>query len=178
MYGSEERRAANRHASKSINEAIRTGNPYYGPIKNTLSQLGEIEWRFPFLTQALVFIVSCIVLLILAVLYITVGFVAQVSSIFWRLIRQARHDMQGKPTIEKTGFIVAIGIYSVIWAPLWLIQLPLFIVGWIWERLGFFTLIVVVLVVGIVWFYTSPSAEIPFMSDFSRKIHAFLQSMK
>jgi hypothetical protein len=38
--------------SMNINEVIQTGNPYYSPIKNISSQLGEIEWRFPFLAQA------------------------------------------------------------------------------------------------------------------------------
>jgi hypothetical protein len=161
-----------------INTVIQTGNPYHTPITNISSQLREIEWRFPFVTQALVFVVSCIVLVILIVLYITIGLISQISSIFSYLIQQARQDMRGKPAIEKTGFIVAIGIYFLIWVPLWLIQLPFFVVGWIWELLGYFTLVLVLLFVGLIWFYISPSAEIPFMSDLSRQIHAFLESAK
>ena len=95
----------------NINQVIQTGNPYYGPIKHMAVQLSEVEWRFPFLAQALVFLTSCVVLVILALLYITVGLIAQISAIFSYLIQQARQDMQGKPTIEKTGFIVAIGVY-------------------------------------------------------------------
>lgn len=118
-----------------INVVIRTGNPYAGPIRTISSQLGKIEWRFPFLTQTLVFLVSCLILVILTLLYITLGLVAQVSSIFSHLIQQARLEMRGKPAIEKTGYIVAIGIYFAIWAPLWIVQLPFFTLGWLWEIL-------------------------------------------
>jgi hypothetical protein len=161
----------------NINDVVQTGNPYYNPITNIASQLGEIEWRFPYLAQALVLITSCVVLVILALLYITVGLISQVSSIFSYLIQQARQDMRGKPTIEKTGYIVAIGVYFLMWAPLWIVQLPLFIVGWIWEVLGYFSLIVFVLVAVFVWFYASPSAEIPLMAELSRRIHAFVESI-
>ena len=85
----------------NINEIIRSGNPYHGPIQTIVAQLGEIEWRFPFLTQALVFIVSCIVLILLITLYMTVGLIAQISAIFGHLMSQAQQDMQGKTTITK-----------------------------------------------------------------------------
>lgn len=80
----------------NINQVIQMGNPDYGPIKHISAQLSLIEWRFPFLAQVLVLITSCIVLLILAVLYITVGLISQISTIFSCLIQQARQDMKGK----------------------------------------------------------------------------------
>jgi len=162
----------------NINQVIQTGNPYYGPIKHISAQLSLIEWRFPFLAQVLVLLTSCVVLVILAVLYITVGLISQVSTIFSYLIQQARQDMKGKPTIEQTGFIVAIGIYFLLWAPLWVVQLPLFIVGWVWELLGYFSLVVFVLVAVLIWFYVSPAAEIPLMAEFSHRIHAYLESIR
>ena len=64
------------------------------------------------------------------------------------------------------------------WAPLWLIQLPLFIVGWIWELLGYFSLVVFVLIAVLVWFYLSPTAEIPLLMELSRRIHALLESIQ
>jgi hypothetical protein len=118
------------------------------------------------------------VLVILALLYITIGLISQVSSIFSYLIRQARQDMVGKATIEKTGYIVAIGVYFLLWAPLWIVQLPLFIVGWIWEIMGYFSLIVFILLAVLVWFYVSPSAEIPLMAELSRRIHTWMESIQ
>ena len=164
--------------SVNINQVIQTGNPYYGPIKHISAQLSLIEWRFPFLVQVLVLITSCVVLLVLAVLYSTVGLISQVSTIFSYLIQQARQDMKGKPTIEQTGFIVAIGIDFLMWAPLWIVQLPLFIVGWVWELLGYFSLVVFVLIAVLAWFYLSPAAEIPLMAEFSYRIHALLESIR
>lgn len=105
------------HHNYNINDVIRTGNPYFGPIEHIASQLGEIEWRFPFLAQVLVCITSCLVLLILVILYSTVGLISQITSIFSYLIQQARQDMQDKPTIEQTGFLGAIGIYFLLWVP-------------------------------------------------------------
>lgn len=161
----------------NINDVIQTGNAYFGPIKHIAAQLGEIEWRFPFLAQALVFVTSCLVLLILVILYSTVGLISQITSIFSYLIQQARHDMRDKPTIEQTGFLVAIGIYFLLWAPLWIVQLPLFLIGWIWQWLGYFSLAVLIVVGVLVWFYLSPAAGIPLLVEFSRRLHAFVESM-
>lgn len=162
----------------NINDVIQTGNPYFGPIRHISAQLGEIEWRFPFLAQALVFVTACLVLFILVILYSTVGLISQITSIFSYLIQQARHDMQGKPTIEQTGFLVAIGIYFLLWAPLWIVQLPLFIVGWLWQWLGYFSLVVLIVGGVLVWFYLSPTAEIPLLTEFSRRIHTFVESIR
>jgi hypothetical protein len=141
----------------TINEAIARGNPYQHPIVDLLTQLGEMKWRFPFFTQALVFFASCVVLVMLVVLYLTVGLIAQVSSIFSYLIQDARQDMRGRSTIEKTGYIVAIGVYFLIWAPLWIIQLPLFLVGWIWETFGYFTLLLLIVLAAAWWYYGAPA---------------------
>lgn len=146
--------------------SIQGHNPYGRPIAQVFDQLRNLEWKIPFVTDVIVLCVSCIVLVILAILYVTVGVVAHVSSIFTSLIEQAREDMQGKPTIEKTGYIVAIGVYFAFLAPLWLIQLPFLIVGWIWEIFGYFSLIVLAVLLLIYWVVRSPLIEVPFLERF------------
>jgi hypothetical protein len=73
---------------------------------------------------------------------------------------------------------VAIGVYFLLWAPLWIVQLPLFLVGWIWQLLGYFSLVVFVLIGLVVWFYLSPAAEIPMMGEVSRRIHGWLEAVR
>jgi hypothetical protein len=51
-------------------------------------------------------------------------------------------------------------------------------VGWVWQGLGYFSLIFFVLVAGLVWFYLSPTAEIPLLGEFSRRVHAWMESIR
>ena len=120
--------------------------------------------------QALITTVFCLVLAILALLYVTVGLVAHVSSIFAGLIEQAREDMSEKSTIEKTGFIVAIGIYLLFLAPLWLIQLPFLIIGWIWEFIGYFTFVFLAAILIVYWIYASSTIDVPLLEQFIEQV--------
>lgn len=151
------------------------GNPYGVPIKSIFRQIRELEWTFPFFTQVLVIAVFCLVLALLALLYVTVGVVAHVSSIFAGLIEQARQDMSGKSTIEKTGFIVAIGIYLIFLAPLWLIQLPFLTIGWIWEIFGYFTLVLLAAALIVYWIYASPIIDVPILERFIEQLLGYLR---
>lgn len=80
--------------------------------------------------------------------------------------------MKGKPTIEKTGFIVAIGICSTVGA---IVDRATAVVH-CWLDLGVAGLF---LARGLRFdSRLSPAAEIPLMAELSRRIHAYLESIR
>ncbi len=123
-------------------------NPFYRPCVTFKTNLTNIAWEFPYLPAAINAVVLILILAILCILFMTIGIAAQISTMFYRLIEEAGGHMRTVPAVEKSGYAVAIGIYLLVFIPLWLIQAPFQLLGMLWERFGFYSLIVLGLAVG------------------------------
>lgn len=123
-------------------------NPFYRPCVTFKTNLSNIAWEFPYLPAFINAAVLVLILVILAALFMTVGIAAQISTMFYRLIEEAGAHMRSVPAVEKSGYAVAIGIYLLVFIPLWLIQAPFQLLGIVWERFGFYTLIAIALAIG------------------------------
>jgi hypothetical protein len=143
-------------AVNATNPATAEGNPFYEPIKSIAAQVRGLSWTFPYIVEILVWVVSFIVILVLCALYITIGIISQLSSTFGRLIKHTQRQLKDKSAMQKTGFIMAIGVYSVIWLPFWILQLPFYLIGLTW---GFFNrpfrivFSIILIIIGIFIFY-------------------------
>jgi hypothetical protein len=104
-------------------------NPYFAPIKRFHSTLGAIEWRFPFIPSLVNAGVLLLIILVLCSLYATVGIASQISSSLLALIKEAQKEFRHGPSVEKSGYAVAIGIYLCLFIPIWLVQSPFRLLG-------------------------------------------------
>ena len=79
-----------------------------------------------------------IVLLLFACLFITIGLVSQIAGVFRGLILDTQKHLREGTAVERSAQVVSIGIYSPLFVPCWLIQLPFSTIGSLWSshRLG------------------------------------------
>ena len=108
-------------------------NPFGEPIHNHVCALLSIKWSFPYLPQLIQSIVLPVVIGVLSVLYVTIGIASQIVSMFLNMIRDAQMAMANVSSVEKSGYVVAIGIYCIMLAPFWLLQFPLWGLGKLYE---------------------------------------------
>ena len=121
-------------------------NPFRRPIRKFVSDIGGIQWQLPYFPQAIEVVVLLFVLVVTTILYLTVGIASQISGIFQSLMLDARHQIKTGGLIEKSAYAVAAGIYLLLWLPFWLLLLPFSILGWLWKHLGYFGLVIAIVV--------------------------------
>ena len=85
----------------------------------------------PFLHNVVSSLVFILVILILIFLYPTVGLCIQLARVFGGLIQENIAEMKPKPTVEKIGHAVAIGVYVLFFLLFGIVALPFYIVGWV-----------------------------------------------
>jgi hypothetical protein len=113
-------------------------NPYLRPIKSIVRQMKAVPLPFPYVPQLIQLAVLVSVLVLFACLFITIGIIAQVAGVFRGLILDTqKHLRQGSP-VERSAQAISIGIYSLLFVPFWLVQLPFSLTGSLWSshRLG------------------------------------------
>ena len=113
-------------------------NPYVRPITNIVRQMKAVPFPFPYVPQLVQLAVLASVLALFACLFITIGLVSQIAGVFRGLIFDAqKHLREGSP-VERSAQAVSVGIYSLLFLPFWMIQLPFSLVGSLWSshRLG------------------------------------------
>jgi len=110
-------------------------NPFGDPIRNHVRVLLSIKWSFPYIPQLIQSIVLPIVIGVLSILYITIGIASQIVSMFLNMIRDAQSAMVNVTSVEKSGYVVAIGIYCIMLSPFWLLQFPLWALGKLYESI-------------------------------------------
>jgi len=130
-------------------------NPFRRPIKKFLSDIAAIQWQLPYFPQAIEVSVLLCVLVVTTVLYLTVGIASQIAGIFQSLMLDARHQIVSGSLIEKSAYAVAAGIYLLLWFPFWLLLLPFSILGFLWKHLGYFGLILVVVIGALIYLATA-----------------------
>jgi hypothetical protein len=121
-------------------------NPFRRPIRKFVSDIAGIQWQLPYFPQVVEVAVLLFVLVVTTILYLTIGIASQVSGIFQNLMLDARHQIKTGSLVEKSAYAVAAGIYLLLWLPFWILLLPFTILGWLWKHLGYFGLIVAVVV--------------------------------
>ena len=113
-------------------------NPYLRPINNVVHQMKAVPFPFPYVPQLVQLIVLTSVLLLFAGLFITIGLVSQIAGVFRGLILDAQKHLREESAVERSAQAVSIGIFSLLFVPFWLVQLPFSFIGSLWSshRLG------------------------------------------
>jgi hypothetical protein len=111
-------------------------NPYARPVRDFLGQALQMRWQFPFIPQVIQLLAFLLMIAVCVILYCTVGLASQVSGAFWKLIVDAKGRMEGRTSLEKSAYVVAVGVYFACFLPFFLPQLPFWMIGWLWVRLS------------------------------------------
>ena len=131
-------------------------NPFSTPIIGIFNEIRGIPWGIlHFIPQIIQFLVLSIVLIVLCVLYCTIGIVFNCYSIFRSLLLETCNEFKDSDLIGKSAYAVMAGIYLLFYVPCVVILLPFFILGWFWGRmqwlgLALFAVLVASLVVAII----------------------------
>jgi hypothetical protein len=161
-------------------------NPFADPIKNFIKDLRATKWQFPYILQAIHSAISAILLIILLVLYATVGIVAQISNSFWDLITGIGQKMSFSSPIESSFYAISATIYFIIFLPFFILQLPIWFGGWFASKIGIKPLIIILgaVIIGIgVYFFvpqlpTKTIAQIVKIQDSIKKEYFSNDSLK
>jgi hypothetical protein len=129
-------------------------NPYLRPIKNVFRQMKAVPFPFPYLPQLIQLGVLASVLVLFAFLYITIGVVTQAAGVFRGLILEAQKHLREGSTVERSGTAISIGIYSLLFLPFWMIQLPFSLVGSIWSSRRLSALLTITLLLSVAYVMT------------------------
>ena len=123
-------------------------NPFASPIAAIWGKIRDIHWGVPFLPQIIQFLVQALVLVVFCILYCTIGIVFNCYSIFCTLLAGTRAEFKSSDLIGKSAYAVMAGIYLVLAAPCWLLVVPFMLLGWFWDRMSWFGLLLYAAVVG------------------------------
>ena len=129
-------------------------NPYLRPIKNIVRQMKGVPLPFPYLPQLIQLAVLTSVLALFGVLFITIGVVTQAAGVFRGLILDTQKHLREGSTVERSAQAISIGIYSLLFLPFWMIQLPFSLVGSIWSSRRLSALLTVALLLSIAYVVT------------------------
>jgi DNA-directed RNA polymerase subunit RPC12/RpoP len=126
------------HCSAPLTVPRIPANPYLRPIKGIVRQMKSVPFPFPYVPQVIQFTVLAGVLILFAGLFITIGVVSQVAGVFRGLILDTQKHLRVGSAVERSAQAVSIGIYSILFVPFWLIQMPFSLIGSLWSsrRLG------------------------------------------
>ncbi len=113
-------------------------NPYLRPINHVVRQMKAVPFPFPYVPQIVQLIVLTSVLLLFAGLFITIGLVSQIAGVLRGLIVDAQKHLREGSAVERSAQAVSIGIFSLLFVPFWLVQVPFSLIGSLWSsnRLG------------------------------------------
>ena len=119
-------------------------NPFSEPIKNFLKELKATKWAFPYILQIFHAIISGFLLIILGIMYITVGVLSQISNSFWDLITGLGQKMSFSNPIESSFYAISATVYFIIFLPFFILQSPIWLGGWFASKIGLKPLIIIV----------------------------------
>lgn len=149
-------------------------NPYSDPIKKFISDIKATKWAFPFIPQLLHLIISIVFLLLLSILYVTIGLISQISNSFWDLIVGLCDKMSFSSPITSSFYAFSVTIYFILFLPFFIIQSPMWLGGWIASKIGFkpfIASIILLLLSAYIYFY-----QPEFASETADKMITFKKS--
>ena len=137
---------------KTEEDAKTNENPLANPIRKLWRKTLDIEWGFPWLPQAIQFLVQVLILMVFCVLYGTIGIAFHCWSIFASLLKNACEERRGSDDlIGKSAYALAAGIYLVLASPFFAIVFPFMTLGWMWKKMSWIGLVLYgIIVLGIV----------------------------
>jgi len=104
-------------------------NPFGHAINNVIRDLREIKWESPYIHSVISFIAICLVLLILFILYPTVGVIIQVAGVLIGVIEAEYERMKDAPESQQVGYAVSIGLLTLVALPIIVLALPFYGLG-------------------------------------------------
>ncbi len=125
-------------------------NPFTSPIKTIAGKIVAIRWCMPFLPQVIQLLVQSIIIIILSLLYCTIGIVFNCYSVFCSLLSDTRAEFKNSDLVGKSAYALMAGVYLLLAAPCFLIVMPFMVLGMFWERMSWFGLALYVLIITIV----------------------------
>ena len=144
--------SVNFQKGSKMNEVLKKENPFASPIVAMCHKILSISWRMPFIPQAIQFLVQLFVFFILCVLFCTIGMVFNLYSIFCNLLAGTREEFKGSDLVGKSAYALMAGIYLILAAPCWVIVAPFMLLGWCWDRMSWFGLILYSILIGSLMF--------------------------
>ena len=131
-------------------------NPYSEPLKKFWNDIKITKWKFPYILQLLHAIITILLLVVLLILYVTIGIISQISDSFWDLISGLGQKMSFSNPIESSFYAFSATIYFILFLPFFIIQSPIWLSGWFSSKIGFKPFITLLLIfmlsVGIYFF--------------------------
>lgn len=147
------------------------GNPFVSPIVKCYESLRNMTWGFPYLPQVIMVTVLALQIILFGFLLLTVGIASQISTMFRAQIEDSKQAMRTASNVEKSAYVMAIGIYFALIIPFWLVQMPFFILGWIWEHVRWILyLLVVTAVIIAAIIVTKPEAAVRWFERVKRSL--------
>jgi len=122
-------------------------NPFAESIKRLIQDLKDTKWKFPFILQIIHGIITVLLLIILSILYFTLGFISQISNSFWDVIAGMGQQMSFSNPFPSLFYAISIAVYFLLFLPFFLIQFPFWISGWLTSRIGFKPFIILMIIV-------------------------------
>ena len=128
------------HCHAAISIPLFPSNPYSRPIAKIMQQMRAIPITFPYFPGLIGIAVSSLVLVILGILFLSVGLAAQVCGVFEGLIHDAQKQMREGSAVERSAQAIAICLYLLFILPFWIVQFPFLFIGSLWSfsRFGSF----------------------------------------
>ena len=125
-------------------------NPFGGPIAAIFGKIRGIAWGVPFLPQVIQFLVQSFILIVLCFLYLTIGIVFNCYAVFCSLLVGTREEFRSSDLVGKSAYALMAGIYLLLAAPCWVIVMPFMLLGWFWDRMSWYGLVMYCLLIGAV----------------------------
>ena len=104
-------------------------NPFGQALFGVWTQMKTMEWSFPFLHNLVSMVILLFVIGILVILYPTIGLSIHLAGIFRILMSENIAQMRRKPTVEKIGHAVSIGVFLVFFCVFGIVALPFYLLG-------------------------------------------------
>lgn len=120
-------------------------NPYSEILKTLLSDFRAIKWEFPFILQTIHSLITFFLLFVLLVLYVSLGFISQISNTFWDYLVSIGKKMSYSSPIQTVFYALSATLYFVLFLPFFIIQIPFWFSGWLTSKIGFRAFIILLI---------------------------------
>ena len=120
-------------------------NPYLETIKNLFSDFRAIKWKFPYILQSIHSLITLFLLILLLLLYATLGFVSQVSNTFWDYLTGIGRKMHFSNPVQTLFYAISATLYFILFLPFFIFQLPFWFSGWLIGKIGFRTFLILLI---------------------------------
>ncbi len=112
-------------------------NPFNDPIKKIIQDLKDTKWKVPFILPLLHALISVVLLFLLLFLYITIGFVSQVSNSFWDVVSGQGQKMSFSNPLPSFYYAISATVFFIIFFPFFILQSPFWFSGYLTSKIGF-----------------------------------------